>query len=185
MRQGLPQTASFSPPIVWERTRRAFGVVLFFAVLSPMFVLSHVMASPDEAAKPHGWALKGMLLLSAVVLPLLAMWVMAICFRGAERLSFEIKHGDLIVHTLLRTYTLPLRGATVRRTDARLTWRLAGTGLPGLYTGLYVLGEQRARAWATQREGGVVIDGEKRWFITPEDSEGFLAAAREHGANVQ
>ena len=185
MRQGLPTTASFSPPIVWERTRRTLGVLLFFAMLSPMFVLSHVLSSPDEAAKLHGTPLKATLLLVAVVVPLLALWVMAICFRGAERLRFEIKHGDLIVHTLLRTYTLPLRGANVRRTEARLTWRLAGTGLPGLYTGLYVLGEQRARAWATLREGGVVIDGEKRWFITPEDPEAFLAAAREHGANVQ
>ena len=54
MRQGLPTTASFSPPIVWERTRRTLGVLLFFAMLSPMFVLSHVLSSPDEAAKLHG-----------------------------------------------------------------------------------------------------------------------------------
>ena len=185
MSTSLPVPLSFSPPQVWQRSRRVLGVVLAIATLVPMGVLWRVMTIPAEAAKIHAWPLQMTLLLTAIVLPLLAIWLMALCFLGAERLRFEVVDGELVIHTLMRAYKMPLRGVTVRRTQARLSMRLAGTGLPGLYTGLYLLGDQRARGWATVREGGVLVEGEKRWFVTPADVDGFVAAAEAAGALVQ
>ena len=176
---------SFSPPQVWRRTRRAVGVVLGLATLAPVVVLWRLMALPTEAGKLHGLPLQVTLLLTAIFLPLLAGWVVALCFVGAERLRFEIAEGTLIVHTLLRTYRMPLQGVPVRRSTAKLNLRLAGTGLPGLYTGIYLLGDQRARVWATVRTGGVVLEGPARWFVTPADTDGFIAAAQAAGAVVE
>jgi hypothetical protein len=179
-----PLALSFSPPNNWRRSRRVIGVVLALVTVAPMAVLVRVMTDPSEAAKVHGLPLQMTLLLTAVVLPLLAGWIAALCFVGVERLRFEIADGALIVHTLLRSYRMPLRGVPMQRTDAKLNLRLAGTGLPGLYTGIYLLGDRRARVWATVRSGGVVIEGPKRWFVTPADVDGFLAAAQAAGAEV-
>ncbi len=176
---------SFSPPQAWQRTRRVFGIVIVLAILAPMGIISRVLERPEEAAKIHGLPLQITLLVTAIVLPLLAIWLVWLCFAGAERLRFEVVDGTLKVHTLMRTYTMPLHGVVAKRTQAKLSLRLAGTGLPGLYTGLYLLGDQRARVWATVREGGVVLEGDKRWFLTPADIDGFLAAVKAAGAHVQ
>ncbi len=185
MRKTSLVPVSFYPPQAWQRTRRVVGVLIALAVLVPMGVLSHIQTIPEHAAKLHGMPVLFMLLFTSILLPLLSLWLLALCFRGAERLYFEIADGALIIHTLLRTYKMPLLGTTVRRTPAKLSLRLAGTGLPGLYTGLYLLGDQRARVWATVREGGVVVEGDKRWFVTPDDVEGFITAAAAAGALVQ
>lgn len=175
---------SFSPPQVWRRTRRLTGIVLALVTVVPVVVLWRIMAQPEQAAKIHGLPLQVVLLATAILVPLLAGWVVGLCFIGVERLRYEIADGVLTVHTFLRDYRMPLQGVTVARTEAKLNLRLAGAGLPGLYTGIYLLGDQRARVWATLRSGGVVILGKKRWFVTPADVDGFLAAARAAGANV-
>ena len=176
---------SFSPPQSWRKARRMTGVVLALIALAPVFVVTRVLTLPGEAAKLHGLPLQVTLLVTVILMPVLATWLVALCFFGAERLRFEIADGALVVHTLLRTYKLPLLGVKVQRTSAKLSMRLAGTGLPGFYTGYYLLGDQRARVWATMREGGVVLDGAARWFITPADIDGFLEAAKAAGAHVQ
>lgn len=176
---------SFSPPQVWRRSRRWLGVVLAVVTLVPMVIVSGVLTRPSEAAKLDGLHLHLPVLIAVTVLPMLALWLIALCFLGAERLRYEIADGALTVHTLTRTYKMPLAGVTVQRTTAKLNMRLAGTGLPGLYTGYYLLGDTRARVWATLREGGVVVQGEKRWFVTPADVDGFVAAAKAAGAQVK
>ncbi len=185
MSKSLPVPMSFSPPQVWQRSRRVVGVLLAVATLVPMVIVSGVLTVPAEADKLHGLHLHIPVLVAMTVLPILAFWLVALCFLGAERLRYEIADGALKVHTLTSTFRMPLDGVTVQRTQAKLNLRLAGTGLPGLYTGLYLLGDTRARVWATQREGGVVLEGEKRWFVTPDDVDGFLAAARAAGAQVK
>lgn len=179
-----PMPLSFAPPQVWQKSRRVLGVVLAVVILAPVLLITKLEEMPAEAAKLHALPVQIPLVITGVLLPILAVWLVGLCFYGAEKLRFEIADGQLIVHTMLRQYTMPLAGVTARRTPAKLSLRLAGTGLPGFYTGFYLLGDQRARVWATQRQGGVVLEGPKRWFVTPTDIDGFLAAAKAAGAQV-
>lgn len=108
--------------------------------------------------------------------------LVALAIRGPESMIYTVNAEGLTVRTLLRQRTLPLLGATVKRTPKGPSLRVAGTALPGYFTGWFLMDGRRVRVWATMRENGVLVEGAERWYVTPKDVEGFLAAAREAGA---
>lgn len=177
----LPQ--SFAAPQDWQRSRRTLGVLVAILMLLPLGFVTGLLHPFGMHAEPKDPNVQHVFLVVTLLLPLTATWLLLLCWKGAERLRFEVTRDSLVVHTLFRHYTLPLAGAHAGVSPNRLTLRLAGTGLPGLYTGFYLLGNTRVRVWATQRQGGVLVQGEKRWFVTPHDVSGFLRAL--HAAGVQ
>lgn len=110
--------------------------------------------------------------------------LVALTMRGPESMVYTVSAEGLTVRTLLGRRTVRLHGATVKRTPTGPSLRLAGTALPGYFTGWFLMDGRRVRVWATARENGVLVEGEERWYLTPEDVDGFLAATREAGATT-
>jgi hypothetical protein len=75
---------------------------------------------------------------------------------------------------------LPLAGAH----SPEVTLRIAGTGAPGYYTGLFRVDGVSTRVYATNVRAGVLVEGPARVYLSPEDVPGFLDAMRVAGAHL-
>ena len=115
-------------------------------------------------------------------IPLLILGALALLFSKIWGVSYQIEHGALRVPANLRTLSVPLAGAKVARYSPERIWRLVGTGLPQLYLGLYRVDGRNMHVAATRRSDGVLVEGERVMWITPEDPEAFLQEAERAGA---
>jgi hypothetical protein len=137
--------------------------------------------SPPPGTPMAGWtAVKVLSFVPLLLLPLLV----ATFFVAPGRLRYAVEHGELAVRTLIATRRFPLAGASARRFTPGRILKVAGNGLPGYYTGLFRVEGASARVYATRLTDGVLIDGARRVFVTPDDAEGFLAELLRHGARV-
>lgn len=105
----------------------------------------------------------------------------ALFFR-IRRIEYAIEHGALRIPAHLRTLEIPLAGARVKQHTPARMWRVAGTGLPQLYLGLYRLDGRNMHVAATRTGDGVLIEGERTAWITPEDPARFVEEAVRAGA---
>jgi hypothetical protein len=64
-------------------------------------------------------------------------------------------------------------------------WRVAGSGMPGYYTGRFRENGQATRMYATDLKAMVLVEGPDRVLLSPEDLDGFLAALKREGASVR
>jgi hypothetical protein len=126
------------------------------------------------------WVRVALLAPLLLVVPLL----LATFFVAPGRLRYEVGRGELVVHTLLGARRFPLAGATARRCTPGRVYRIAGSAMPGYYTGWFQLDGSRARVYATRLADGVLVEGTARVFVTPAEREPFLAALRGGGAVV-
>ncbi len=97
-------------------------------------------------------------------------------------LVYRIEGGSLFVPRHFGELEVPLAGVRLRRADLGRAFRLAGTGLPGLWLGAFRDGEGGFHASASRREGGLMIHARRRVFVTPIDIERFIEAAGAQGA---
>lgn len=137
--------------------------------------------APAPFAPAPGWIwVKLALLAPLLTIPLLV----ATFFVAPGRLRYEVGQGELVVRTLLGARRFPLAGAAARAVTPGRALKLAGSGLPGYYTGWFSIDGRRTRVYATGLRDGVLIDGPARVFVTPAAVTPFLAALRANGATI-
>jgi len=128
--------------------------------------------------------LRALFALLALALVAVVAWFVALCGWGAERMRYVVGPGWVEVRTILGTHRQVTSGLVARRRTGRIGWRVAGTAMPGLYTGWYRVDGRSARIWTTRPSDGVLLEGNKRWVVSPEHEAAFVAALREAGAQV-
>jgi hypothetical protein len=137
--------------------------------------------APPPGTPMAGWtAIRVLSFVPLLLIPLLV----GTFFVAPGRLRYAVEHGELVVRTLAATRRFPLAGATARRCTPGRALKVAGNGLPGYYTGFYRVDGASARVYATRLTDGVLLEGERRVFVTPEDVDGLLAELHRHGARV-
>ena len=99
-------------------------------------------------------------------------------------MRYTVGGGALEVGTLLRRRVVPLAGARARPHRPLGGQRLAGFPLPGYRVGSWMLDNMATSVFASAADEGVLIEGEGRMFVNPQDREGFLAALAAEGATV-
>jgi hypothetical protein len=114
-----------------------------------------------------------------------AVLTAATLLLGPSRMVYRVGDGQLEVRTIFGRRAWPASSLRARGHSSRLQLRLAGTGVRGYYTGFYLADGKRTRVYATEAEGGVLLEGPARIFVSPDDREGFLAALRAEGATVE
>jgi membrane protein YdbS with pleckstrin-like domain len=107
-----------------------------------------------------------------------------ILFVAPARLRYTVASGALEVRTLRRRRIVPLAGVRARAHRPLAGHRLAGLPLPGYRVGSWVLDNMATSVLASAADEGVMIEGEGRLFVNPQDREGFLAALAAEGATV-
>ncbi len=117
---------------------------------------------------------------TALVLAALAV----VFFVAPARLRYTVGGGALEVGTLLGRRVVPLAGTRARLHRPLAGHRLAGLPLPGYRVGSWVLDTMATSVLASAADDGVLIEGEGRLFVNPQDREGFLAAVAAEGATV-
>jgi len=124
----------------------------------------------------------------ATVLGILALVVAALAtvfFAAPGRLAYVVAGGALEVRTLAGKRTVALAGARALPHRALLGQRLAGAPLPGYTIGSWMMDSMATTVLASARDGdGVVVESDGRFFVNPQDREGFLAALAAEGATV-
>jgi hypothetical protein len=116
-----------------------------------------------------------------VLLPVLVL--LGIAPRLLQRLVYRVEDGTLVVPAHFRSVRLPLAGARMRIGQLG-GWRLAGSAAPGLYLGSFRDRAGGYHAAASVREG-VWVEGARRVFVSPADTDAFLAACVAAGAVVE
>lgn len=159
------------PLVVTPADRRAFHD----AVASG----AELTAAPTPVAPGEGMTIiRWALALAAAGLPFLP----ALFFVAPNRLRYIVRPGELEVAGLVRRRRWPLAAVTVRRFHPGSAFRLMGTAVPGYYIGLFRMAGTTVRVAATHLQEGVLVEAQRRVFVSPEDVDGFLAALEQAGA---
>lgn len=122
-----------------------------------------------------------------VVAPIAAItgfMVLLVIGLGAERMVYRVEAGELQVATMFSRKRWPTAGMRARKHCPRTTLKIAGTGAPGYYTGLFRQDGTSTRVYATEVKQGVLIEGPARVFLSPESPDAFLHALEREGAEV-
>lgn len=102
--------------------------------------------------------------------------VVALLLFGPKRLRYSIEGGELHVRTIFGHKRWPVRGMRASRHTPVRVFRVAGSAMPGYFTGLYREDGQSLRVYATDLKRGILVEGSERVFINPEDEDAFLTA---------
>lgn len=116
------------------------------------------------------WVLAGVLALSVLVAP--------------SRIVYAVSPEFVEIRALLGSRCMLTKGLVARRHRPKLGLRLAGTALPGYYSGWFRMDGKNTLLRATDVTDGVLLEGQRRVFINPADPEAFLADLRTSGATV-
>jgi hypothetical protein len=129
-----------------------------------------------------------------VGLVLLIVGLEALIVLGPSRLRYRVSSGFLEVQTLFTRRRWPAEQLRARRHRAKVTLRLAGTAMPGYYTGLFRADGKTTRVYATDLKNGVLLEtegkpvgarkGPARVYLSPAEPDDFLTELREQGATV-
>jgi hypothetical protein len=118
-------------------------------------------------------------------LPILAVGLALLFFVAPTRLRYEVAPGSVEVVTLASRRLLSTRGLRATVQQPRVGARLWGVGMPGYFTGHFLVDGRAGRVYATDlKERGVLLSNGGLTYLSPEDPSGFLAALREAGATV-
>ncbi len=183
---------------VWQATGcTAKGVVLVTSdgelpiVVSPpdpQEFLAAVDSRQDqriELRPPDATLIRVLPMLGAAVAIAIGGMVVGLMLLGPGRMVYRVGEGRLEVRTLLGRNTWPLQELRARPHSPAVTLRIAGTGAPGYYTGIFRVDGTRTRVYATDLKSGVLLEGPARVYLSPENVAGFLDAMRVGGARVQ
>lgn len=122
-------------------------------------------------------------LAGATLAALLAM--LLVTFLGPKRLAYAFEPGVLLVRTFARVKRFPILGASAQVWEPGRLVRIAGTAMPGYYTGFFWLQGKGVWVYASRTDRGVLVEGGKRVFVTPADEAAFLEAFRQMGGSVE
>ena len=111
--------------------------------------------------------------------------VIALMLLGPGRMRYRVGNGVFEVQTLFTRRSWPLADLRARRHTPHSPRRLAGSAMPGYYTGFFRLDGESARVYATDLGAGVLLEGAARVFLTPEHPDAFLTSFRAAGGTVE
>lgn len=111
--------------------------------------------------------------------------LVALVLLGPSRLRYRVGPGWIEVATLFGRKRYLAHGLRARRMRPQRCRRVAGTAMPGYYTGWFKVDGERARVAATRLDEVVLIEGDTRLVLSPADPEGFLAALGKAGVRVE
>lgn len=105
-------------------------------------------------------------------------------FIAPRRLAYVVSDGELRINTLFSHRGLALAKANVHRHRPLLGARLSGLFLPGYLVGSALYDGMATSVFASVRDEGVLVEGDGRFFLSPADPDGFLAALVQAGATL-
>jgi len=142
---------------------------------------------PGTFAPPGTRTASWWLTLAAVlgVLAVVALALATVFFAAPARLAYTVAGGALEVRTLAGKRSLQLAGARALPHRSLLGQRLSGVPLPGYQVGSWMMDSMATTVLASARDGdGVLFEGDGRFFLNPQDRDGFLAALAAGGATI-
>jgi hypothetical protein len=185
---------------VWQATNCSGRALLVRSVdaKTPMLVLTPpdldgfqaALAVPRELSVALPPVDKGPLVVLAwIVFPLATIttfMVGSLMLFGPSRMRYLVGEGTLRVRTMYGRKRFELAGARAREHAPGRMWRVAGSGMPGYFTGIFREDGRTTRVYATDLKRTVLIEGpgDARVIVSPDDPRAFLAALRAEGAVV-
>lgn len=132
---------------------------------------------------------KGPLFLIALIMvPMMIIVVVmvgAVMLFGPSRMRYLVGDGALEVKTIFGRNRWSTAGAQAKGYTPQRLWRVAGSGMPGYYTGLFREDGKSTRVYATELERVILFEGPARVILSPEDRGGFLQALRDEGVDIE
>jgi hypothetical protein len=101
-----------------------------------------------------------------------------------RRLRYEVSAGQLVVRTFRGQFRVPLAGARVKLHRPLHGDRLSGVNIPGYWVGSWTLDNMATSVACSAKEDGVMLEGDGRLFLTPQDRQGFVDALVAAGATL-
>jgi hypothetical protein len=114
-----------------------------------------------------------------------ALMVSALLLLGPSRMRYLVGDGALEVHTLFGRKRWATAGARARAYTPTHIRRVAGTGAPGYFTGIFRESGQSTRVYATTLDRVLLFEGEARVLLSPEDRVAMLRALEQEGVAIE
>jgi len=160
------------PPNTATRARRNTVLVAIGVPLA--FLLVAALSGGGRVLVP------GLAILTFAVVPLSVL-----ALEGPSRMRYLVGDGALEARTMFGSARFELRGATAQRYTPGRLWRVAGTAMPGYYTGRWREAGRAVRVYATTFVNAVLITTPTtRVLVSPTEPDAFLEALRAEGARV-
>lgn len=122
---------------------------------------------------------------AAIAVPLsllVTVLFLGITLFGPSRMLYRVGGGLLEVRTVWTRKRWMLQGARVSEHVPERLFRIAGSAMPGYYTGLFRESGRTTRVYATTLERMVLVDCAARILLSPAHREELLAALVVEGA---
>lgn len=151
------------------------------------FLASIRAGTPTQVAlpPPDKGPVRALLLVLAPVAVIASGLVSALMLLGPSRMRYLVGDGAFEVRTLFGRKRWPTAGAQAKAHTPSGLRRVAGTGAPGYYTGVFRESGQTTRVYATDVTRVVLFEGQARVIVSPEDPVEFLRALEAEGVVVQ
>ena len=114
---------------------------------------------------------------------LVTVFLANIAFLAVPRMRFHVGARRFELRTVFTAKEWPTASLRARRHDARFGIRLFGTSIPGFKTGWFMVDGKKTLVHATG-DSGVLLEGDTRVFLTPDDPEGMLRSLGLAGATI-
>lgn len=131
--------------------------------------------------------------ISAPVALIATLMIGSLLLFGPGRMRYLVGGGALEVRTIFGKKRIELAGVHACAHVPTRLWRLAGSAMPGYFTGLFREQGKNTRVYATDVKRMVLLESASgasggasavRVLVSPEHVEFFLAALRDEGARV-
>jgi hypothetical protein len=123
--------------------------------------------------------------ISAPVALIATLMIGSLLLFGPSRMRYLVGGGALEVRTIFGKKRIELAGVHARPHVPSRLWRIAGSAMPGYFTGLFREEGKNTRVYATDLTRTVlIVSGDARVIVSPESREAFLGALEEQGASV-
>ncbi len=183
---------------VWQATDcsgravlvRARGAELPIVITPPdpdAFVEALHARTPTDVTLPAAdkGSLRAIAFTVAPIMIIIVLMVSALMLIGPSRMVYLVGDGALEVRTLFGKKRWPTAGARAKAYTPSRMWRVAGTAVPGYYTGRFRESGQGTRVYATAIDRVVLFEGADRVIVSPEDRVEMLRALEAEGATIE
>ncbi len=132
---------------------------------------------PEASGVPAKW-----LPLAGLIIIGLGLFVPVIFFIAPGRLRYRVTPGHVEVVLTVTTKRFSISNCIARASTPESSAKIAGSSIPGYYSGLFRVDGMSTRVYATRMQNGVLIEGpDLRLYLSPEDPHAFLEALRALG----
>jgi hypothetical protein len=156
------QATNCGAPALLVRTRDPKAPALLMTPPDPEVFRAEILSGTDDTITlppPDKSTIRLVAFVTAPLALVVTGMIAALMFFGPSRMRYRVGDGALEVKTMFGRKRWNVAGARARKYEPTRLWRIAGSAMPGYYTGLFREDGKSTRVYATDVRSMVLLEG--------------------------